>query len=104
MDEIPPAEENYDSDSSLTQAANKSLDLSRSLGDRCAEITQAESSEDEEEETGRAKLEGEAGVEREKTTEENRRNPEEEPVHIVEVTAISSGLFSSCTGILEQRP
>lgn len=39
----------YDSDSSITAAANKSLDLSRSLGDNCLEVTAIELSSDEEE-------------------------------------------------------
>ncbi|CAD5119287.1 DgyrCDS7914 [Dimorphilus gyrociliatus] len=38
----------YDSDSSITAAANKSLDLSRSLGDNCLEVTAIELSSDEE--------------------------------------------------------
>ena len=38
---------NYDSDSSLIAAANKSLDMSRSLGDKCADITQLDSSDEE---------------------------------------------------------
>ena len=43
-------EENYDSDSSLAAAVNKSLDLGRSLEDKCAALNdlQVESSEDEE--------------------------------------------------------
>ncbi len=41
-----PLEDHYDSDSSITAAANKSLDMSRSLGDKCAEITQPNSEEE----------------------------------------------------------
>ncbi len=42
-----PDENGYDSDCSLTVAANKSLDLSRSLGDQCAAMTQVDSSDEE---------------------------------------------------------
>lgn len=37
---------NYDSDSSLIEAANKSLNLSRSLGAKCMDIDQSESSDE----------------------------------------------------------
>ena len=42
-----PLDEDYDSDSSLTAAANKSLDMSRSLGDQCGDLTRPDLSEDE---------------------------------------------------------
>ena len=41
-------DEHYDSDSSVTAAANRSLDLSRSLGDKCSDLTQGLNSSDEE--------------------------------------------------------
>ena len=87
VEEIPP-EDNYDSDSSLTQAVNRSLDLSRSLGDRCAEITQGESSDEEEielsdrQEINQASKEGE----REEKVEDEIKVADMEPVHIVDVS------------------
>ena len=48
-----PLDENYDSDSSLTATINKSLDLGRSLGDKCSELTKMESSDDDTEESRR---------------------------------------------------
>ena len=44
-------DEDYESDSAITAAANKSLDLSRSLGDKCADFTQSDSSDEEEAES-----------------------------------------------------
>ena len=72
----------------MTQAANRSLDLSRSLGDRCAEITQGESSDEEEVELNdrqgidHASKEGE----REETVEDENKVADMEPVHIVDVS------------------
>lgn len=43
--EVP--EEHYESDSSLAVTVNKSLDLSRSLGDKC-DLVDLESSDDDE--------------------------------------------------------
>jgi len=45
-----PLDENYDSDSSLTATINKSLDLGRSLSDKCTELTKMELSDDDTEE------------------------------------------------------
>ena len=42
-------EEQADSDSSLTAAANRSLDLSRSLEDKCASMMHSQMGQDEEE-------------------------------------------------------
>ncbi|KAK2152039.1 hypothetical protein LSH36_341g03018 [Paralvinella palmiformis] len=48
-EELAPGGDGYESDSSLTAAVNKSLDMSRSLGDRCAEVVMLESSDEDEE-------------------------------------------------------
>ena len=53
-------DENYDSDSSLTATINKSLDLGRSLGDKCSELTKMELSDEDTEESR-----GETGVKEE---------------------------------------
>ena len=50
MEELP-LDENYDSDSSLTATINKSLDLGRSLGDKCSEMTKMELSDEDTEES-----------------------------------------------------
>ena len=91
MEEIPP-EDNYDSDSSLTQAANRSLDLSRSLGDRCAEITQGESSDEEEVELNDRQEINQASKEeeREEMVEDENKVADMEPVHIVDVSKYSN--------------
>ena len=49
-EEMAAPADGYESDSSLTAAVNKSLDMSRSLGDRCAEVVMLESSDEEDEE------------------------------------------------------
>ena len=93
VEEIPP-EENYDSDSSLTQAANRSLDLSRSLGDKCVEITQGESSDDETENRDEQKEQPDFEVEKDRESEEKQdtesRLVDIEPVHIVDVSKTST--------------
>ncbi|KAI0237438.1 hypothetical protein LSAT2_012035 [Lamellibrachia satsuma] len=62
-----PLDENYDSDSSLTATINKSLDLGRSLSDKCAELTKIELSDEDTEETrDRQETKGEEVAEEER--------------------------------------
>lgn len=66
MEDIP-LDENYDSDSSLTATINKSLDLGRSLSDKCAELTKIELSDEDTEETrDRQETKGEEVAEEER--------------------------------------
>ena len=76
----------------MTQAANRSLDLSRSLGDRCAEITQGESSDEEEVELNDRQEINQASKEeeREEMVEDENKVADMEPVHIVDVSKYSN--------------